>query len=145
MRFFVVLAALFALTSPLSAAEAGALYRVESAVWCSGDLRGQPRLDLSPGASESFEIDAGDERWRLRVEVEPPSEHEGAAPGSVWLKVDIEQWVDGGWQFLTDTMIGTPLGEPGRITVVGESEAESTPELAPLYVEMVTSRIDAGN
>ncbi|MGB0514617.1 MAG: hypothetical protein ACPGJE_07230, partial [Wenzhouxiangellaceae bacterium] len=80
--------------------------------------------------------------WRLTVEVESPAEGEGAEADSVWLKVDIEQWLEGEWEFLTDTMIGTPLGRPGKITVMGASDDESTPERAPLYVEMVASRIE---
>ena len=117
------------LTAPLSAAEqaAGASkYRIESAVWCEGELRGQPRLTLVPGARDSFEISARDNRWRLTVEVEPPAEAEGAEPDSLWLKVDI----------------GTPLGRPGKITVMGETDEDSTPDRAPLYVEMVASRIE---
>jgi len=130
--------------APLAAEEASSdnTYRIESAVWCEGELRGQPRLTLSPGARDSFEVSARDSRWRLTVEVEPPAEAEGAAPESLWLKVDIEQWLDGEWEFLTDTIIGTPLGRPGKITVMGASDEDSTPDRAPLYVEMVASRIE---
>ncbi|MFU8877376.1 MAG: hypothetical protein ACNA7E_04480, partial [Wenzhouxiangellaceae bacterium] len=46
-------------------------YRIDTAVWCSGDLRGQPVLELAPGEVETFTINASDSRWRLSVEVEP--------------------------------------------------------------------------
>ncbi|MFU8833579.1 MAG: hypothetical protein ACNA7J_15690, partial [Wenzhouxiangella sp.] len=59
------------------------------------------------------------------------------------LRIDIEQEVDGEWEFITDTIIGTPLGQPGRVTVVGSGEGESSPHLAPLFVELITSRIAA--
>lgn len=115
-------------------------YRVESAVWCSGELRGEPELVLKPGVPGVFEIHSPASSWRLSVEVEPPAASEGA-PDSLWFKVGIEQQVDGGWEFLTDTMLGTPLGRPGIITVVGEGEQDASPETAPLYVEMTASRI----
>ncbi len=117
-------------------------YRVDTAVWCSGDLRGQPVMTMAPGEPETFTINAGETRWRLKVEVEPSAESEGAIGGAVWLRVDIEQEVDGEWEFITDTIIGTPLGQPGRITLVGDSEEESTPTMAPLYVELTTTRVD---
>jgi len=116
------------------------LYRVESAVWCSGELRGEPELVLRPGVPGVFEIHSPDSSWRLSVEVEPPGASEGA-PDALWFKVGIEQQVDGQWQFLTDTMLGTPLGRPGVITVVEEGDQGSGPETAPLYVEMTASRI----
>lgn len=117
-------------------------FRIESAVWCSGELRGQPRLDLAAGETGEFEIDGAGTRWRLTVELEPTSVAEGPDPDSVWLKVGIEEQVDGEWEFLTDTMIGQPLGQPGRITVSGAGEDEAEPGTAPLYVEMVAIRID---
>ncbi|HMB38551.1 MAG TPA: hypothetical protein VKO85_05695 [Wenzhouxiangellaceae bacterium] len=116
-------------------------YAVESAVWCSGELRGEPELVLSPGVPGTFEIHGPESSWRLSVEVEPPAESEGAIVESLWFKVGIEQRVDGRWEFLTDTMLGTPLGEPAIITVVEEGEQDSGPETAPLYVEMTAKRI----
>lgn len=115
-------------------------YRVESAVWCSGELRGEPELVLAPGVPGVFEIHSPDSSWRLSVEVEPPAVGEGA-PDALWLKVGIEQQVDGRWEFLTDTMLGTPLGTPGIITVVEDGEQDSGPETAPLYIEMTASRV----
>ena len=126
--------------APAAAVEES-LYRVESAVWCSGELRGEPELVLRPGVPGVFEIHSPDSSWRLSVEVEPPGASEGA-PDALWFKVGIEQQVDGQWQFLTDTMLGTPLGRPGVITVVEEGDHGSGPETAPLYVEMTASRID---
>jgi len=117
-------------------------YAIESAVWCSGELRGEPELVLSPGVPDTFEIHSPDSSWRLSVEVDPPGESEGAIAESLWFKVGIEQRVDGRWEFLTDTMLGTPLGEPAIITVVEQGAQESGPETAPLYVEMIASRID---
>ncbi|MDT8438220.1 MAG: hypothetical protein RQ729_04330 [Wenzhouxiangellaceae bacterium] len=138
--------ALVALLLPLAAAAAEnpspLLYEIETAVWCSGDLRGQPRLQLAPGAADSFVINANDVRWRLQVEVEETSAAESPDADTVWLKVGIEQEIDGEWEFITDTMLGAPLGETGRITVVGESEAEETPDRAPLYVELMTKRVE---
>ena len=125
-----------------SADETQQRFRIESAVWCSGELRGQPRLDLAAGETGEFEIDGAGTRWRLQVEVESPSATEGAQPDSVWLKVGIDEQVDGEWEFLTDTMIGQPLGQSGRITVSGADDGESEPGTAPLYVEMVAIRIE---
>jgi len=126
--------------APIDAADQSR-YRVESAVWCSGELRGEPELVLEPGVPGVFEIHGPDSSWRLSVEVKPPGVAEGA-PDALWFKVGIEQQVDGRWEFLTDTMLGTPLGKPGIITVVEQGEQDSGPETAPLYVEMTASRID---
>ena len=114
-------------------------YRIESAVWCFGELRGRPELQLSPGVPGTFEIDGPDSSWRLSVEVETPAQSEGAAPDSLWFKVGIEQMVDGQWEFLTDTMLGTPVGKPGIVTVV-DDEPDSGPKSAPLYVELTATR-----
>lgn len=116
-------------------------YRIESAVWCSGELRGEPELLLQPGVPGTFEIHSPESSWRLSVGVEPPGDSEGARAESLWFKVGIEQMVDGEWEFLTDTMLGTPLGEPGVITVVDEGQAEG-PETASLYVELTAQRVD---
>lgn len=141
-RLWICLVASFMAGGAGASEPAGTKYRVESEVWCSGDLRGQPELLIAPGESQHFEIDAPNTRWRLNVGVEPPAESEGAAPGAVWLKVDIEQFVDGKWQFITDTMLGTPLGQPGRITVVEQGQTESDPGTAPLYVEMTATAVE---
>lgn len=146
MRFYAALA--FLVLPALAIAQAGSgeaaaepRYRVESAVWCSGELRGEPELLLEPGVPGVFEIHSPDSSWRLSVEVEPPAAAEGA-PDALWFKVGIEQQIDGRWEFLTDTMLGTPLGRPGVITVVEDGEQDSGPETAPLYVEMTASRIE---
>jgi len=136
----IVFAAI-SLLLPLAVVAAESEFRVHSAIWCSGELRGQPELLLSPGETESFEIHASDATWRLNVEVEEPGATENAAPDSVWFKVGIEQQIDGEWQFLTDTMLGTPLGESGRISVVDEGGPEG-PEGAPLYVELTAHRVE---
>ncbi|MBL38749.1 MAG: hypothetical protein CMP07_10125 [Xanthomonadales bacterium] len=144
---FVLAACLMVLALPAAAQPApvdgadSTRYRVESAVWCSGELRGEPELLLQPGVPGVFEVHSPDSSWRLSVEVEPPGEAEGA-PDALWFKVGIEQQVDGRWEFLTDTMLGTPLGRPGVITVVEEGEQESGPETAPLYIEMTASRVE---
>lgn len=119
-------------------------YRVESAVWCSGEFRGDPELLLNPGLPGVFEIHSPDSSWRFSVEVEPPAVSEGAAPDSLWIKVGIEQEIDGQWEFLTDTMLGTPIGTPGIITVVEDGAPESGPKNAPLYVEMTVERVQPG-
>jgi hypothetical protein len=117
-------------------------FRIESTVWCSGELRAQPRLNLVAGETGEFEIDGDGTRWRLRVELEPTSVAEGPDPDSVWLKVGIEEQVDGEWEFLTDTMVGTPLGEPGRVSVSGPGEEDLPSSAASLYVELVATRIE---
>ena len=127
-------------TAPVDAGDE-TRYRVESAVWCSGELRGEPELLLAPGVPGVFEIHGPDSSWRLSVEVETPGVAEGA-PDALWFKVGIEQQVEGRWEFLTDTMLGTPLGKPGIITVVEAGERDSSPETAPLYVEMTASRVE---
>lgn len=145
MRLFAVL---LLLTIPLLSAaqvdpvdgEDAPRYRIESAVWCSGELRGEPELLLSPGVPGTFEIHSPDSSWRLSVEVETPTENEGAASESLWFKVGIEQRVDGEWEFLTDTMLGTPMGKPGIVTVVDNGEQDAGPETAPLYVELTATR-----
>ncbi|HKL53217.1 MAG TPA: hypothetical protein VJ902_04610 [Wenzhouxiangellaceae bacterium] len=116
-------------------------YAIESAVWCSGQLRGEPELLLRPGIPGTFEIHSPDSSWRLSVEVDTPDESEGAIAESLWLKVGIEQRIDGRWEFLTDTMLGTPLGKPGIISVVEQGEHDSSRDTAPLYVEMTAQRI----
>lgn len=117
-------------------------YAIDSAVWCSGELRGEPELILSPGVPGTFEIHSPDSSWRLSVEVDTPGESEGAIAESLWFKVGIEQRVDGRWEFLTDTMLGTPLGKPGIITVVEDGEQDSSPKTAPLYVELTARRVE---
>lgn len=130
------------LPGAVAAAESpGLMYQVETAVWCSGDLRGESELKLEAGQSESVEIEANDTTWRLSVEVENTTPAEVPDPDSVWLKVGIEQQIDGEWEFVTDTMMGQPLGETARLTVIGSDDAEASPELAPLYVELVAKRL----
>ena len=119
-------------------------YAIESAVWCAGQLRGEPELVLSPGIPGTFEIHGPDSSWRLSVEIDTPAEGEGAIAESLWFKVGIEQRVDGHWEFLTDTMLGTPLGKPGIITVVEQGAQDAGRETAPLYVEMTAQRIEPG-
>lgn len=132
---------MLALLSPIAHADQPQ-YRIDAAVWCSGQLRGQPELILTPGKTGSFEIDAPESDWRLTVEIEPAADNEHAMRESLWYKVGIEQKIDGQWEFLTDTMLGTPLGEPGRISVVDEDGSEA-PESAPLYVELTASRAES--
>ncbi|PKL95113.1 MAG: hypothetical protein CVV18_06715 [Gammaproteobacteria bacterium HGW-Gammaproteobacteria-8] len=142
MTRVLCIACLILIAATAVAEEPQQRFRIESAVWCSGELRGQPRLDLAIGETGKFEIDAVDSRWRLQVEIEPPAATEGAQPDSIWLKVGIEEQVDGEWEFLTDTMIGQPLGQSGRITVSGTDDDQSQPGTAPLYVEMIATRIE---
>ena len=140
--FIIIALPLVAMAQAASVENAdGVRYRVESVVWCSGELRGEPELVLKPAVPGVFEIHGPDSSWRLSVEVEPPGDAEGAAPDALWFTVGIEQQVDGRWEFLTDTMLGTPLGKPGVITVVEPGEQDADPETAPLYIEMTASRI----
>lgn len=113
-------------------------YRVETAVWSEGQLRGEPELELEAGKAGRFVVRSPESGWRIGVEVEPPAEHEQADPEALWLKVGIEQWIDGEWVFLTDTMLGTPAGEPGRISVVEDDPGGETvgAEDARLYIEL---------
>lgn len=147
MRFFVALVLLAAVPGLATALAApgdtldGTRYRVETEVWCSGQLRGEPELLLKAGVPGTFEIHSPDSSWRLSVEVEPPQAYEGA-PDALWFKVGVEQRVDGQWEFLTDTILGTPLGTPGVITVVENAEQESNPKTASLYVELTARRVD---
>ncbi|MEX2498370.1 MAG: hypothetical protein WD397_05795 [Wenzhouxiangellaceae bacterium] len=127
---------------PVEGGKVAPTYVIDSAVWCSGELRGEPELTLAAGIPGTFEIHSPESSWRLSVEVEAPGETEGAAPESLWFKVGIEQRVDGEWEFLTDTMLGTPLGKPGIITVVDDGEQDSSPKTAPLYVELTARRVD---
>lgn len=122
-------------------------YRIESAIWCSGELHGQPELLLSPGVPGTFEIDGPEPEssWRLSLEVEPPGEAEGASPDSVWFEVGIEQMVDGQWEFITNTMLGTPMGKPGSVVVVEHDDPDVDPKSAPLYVELTAHRADGAD
>lgn len=148
MRFMVMMMLLAspllasAQADPVEGGEAAPTYVIESAVWCSGELRGEPELTLAAGIPGTFEIHSPESSWRLSVQVEAPGEAEGAAPGSLWFKVGIEQRVDGEWEFLTDTMLGTPMGKPGVITVVEGDEQDSGGKNAPLYVELTARRAD---
>lgn len=116
-------------------------YELRMQVWCAGELRGEPTLVLAPGRPEAAIAEGGGNRWRLRVEVEETTPAELTDPDSVWLKVSIEQEVDGEWSFITDTMLGTRLGEIGRITVLGAEDNEDSVPNAPLYVELTASRL----
>lgn len=120
-----------------------AKYRIEATVWSGGELRGRPELILTPGTPGRFEIHGPDSSWRIGVDVEPPSPTENADPDALWLRVGIEQRIDGEWEFLTDTMLGTPLGRPGRISVVEDSEGEAAarPEDAALYLELTAEAV----
>ena len=126
-------------------ADAPAKYRIEATVWSGGELRGRPELILTPGTPGRFEIHGPESSWRVAVDVEPPTPGENADPDALWFRVGIEQRIDGEWVFLTDTMLGTPLGRPGRISVVedaeGESEAEPEPEDAALYLELTAEAV----
>jgi hypothetical protein len=125
--------------------DAPAKYRIEATVWSGGELRGRPELILEPGTPGRFEIHGPNSSWRIGVDVEPPSPGENADPDALWLRVGIEQRVDDEWVFLTDTMLGTPLGRPGRISVVedSEGEAQAEPEDAALYLELTAEAVHA--
>lgn len=138
----LVAALVLAAAMPLAAATDAPRYRIEASVRCGGELRAQPRLILAAGEPESFEVEADDRRWRLSVEVEEPSATEGANPDALWLRVGIEEWIEGEWDPLTDTMIGTPLGRPGRVSVADPGEEDLPSSEVSLYVELVATRID---
>jgi hypothetical protein len=134
----LLLAATWASAQDAGSSEPGR-YRIETAVWSEGQLRGEPELELAAGKAGRFVVRGPESAWRIGVEVEPPEAHEQADPGALWLKVGIEQWIDGEWVFLTDTMLGTPAGEPGRISVVEDDAGGEAvgAEDARLFVVLV--------
>jgi hypothetical protein len=124
----------------LAPVAAGAVerYEVSARVWIDGEQRGTPVLVVEQGKQARIEVAGDDDGWRMSVLVEAPQAHEGADPGGVWMSVGLDRKGPDGWQHLTDTLIGTPLGKPGRISVVApDAPDDAGPEHADLYVELV--------
>src|SRR6056297_1426894 len=133
LRCFVLLAALL----PLSAAGAER-YEISARVWIDGELRGTPVLIVEPDKTASIRVGNGHSAWRMSVLVEAPDPSEAADPGGIWMVVGLDRKTGDGWEHLTETLIGTPLGETGRISVVApDAPADASPEQAQLYVELV--------
>lgn len=133
----VLLAALVPIAT--SAAER---YEVSARVWIDGEQRGTPVIVVEEGKQARIEVAGEDDGWRMRVLVEAPQAHEGADPGGVWMSVGLDRKGPDGWQHLTDTLIGTPLGKPGRISVVApDAPDDAGPEGAELYVELVARSV----
>lgn len=123
------------------AADAAEPYQISARVWIDGELRGTPTLMVPSEETATIEVGNGAGAWRMSIRVEHPREHEAADPGGIWMTVGLDQKVGEDWEHLTETLIGTPLGEPGRISVVApDAPAEATPEQAQLYVELVARK-----
>lgn len=119
----------------------GPQYSVKTKVWMNGDLRGTPELVVQAESDAMIENRSGDDAWRMHVLVEAPHESENAMDGAIWIKLGIEQEVDGEWEFLTDTLLGLPPGQTGSISVVGEHVEIATPENANLFVEVTVQPV----
>jgi len=138
MRTSSAIACLLILTALAAAAQPASHYRVEASVWNRGVLTGEHQLVLPPAQPERFEAGSGDTTWRVEIELESPEATEGADPDALWFRVGIEQRIDGDWVFLTDTMIGTRLGQPGHVSVVDNAEdgRAVARENAALWIEL---------
>lgn len=114
-------------------------YEVAARIWIDGELRGTPTVVVEPDTDATIEAATGDSGWRMDLRIEPALDAEGAEPDAVWIRVGISEKVDGQWQFLTDTMLGTRLGTPGQFSVVEDAgdEGRTVPrEEAALFVEL---------
>jgi hypothetical protein len=127
-----------------AAAGAAERYRVEATVWIDGQQRGTPVIVVEEGRQARIEVADNNDGWRMSVLVETPRAEEQADPGGVWLTVGLDRNGPDGWEHLTDTLIGTPLGKPGRISVVApDAPADAGPEQAELYVELIARRAES--
>ncbi|GAB4169266.1 MAG: hypothetical protein Kow0020_02930 [Wenzhouxiangellaceae bacterium] len=140
MRAWIIALGLL-LTTWAQAAEP-ARYRVEATAQCAGQPCGNlPTLTLSAGEPGTLEIVGANGAWRLHIEVDEPGQDEGAQAGATWLKVGIEERSGDGWEELTETMLGTPPGQPARLVI---SEADDDAQGLPpaLVVEFVCTPDD---
>jgi hypothetical protein len=138
LRCLVVLLAALA---PLAASAAEG-YEISARVWIEGELRGTPTITVLEDSEARIAV-GGEDGWRLSVRVEAPLADEGADPDGLWMTVGLDRKVPEGWQHLTETLIGTPLGKPGRISVVApDAPADADPKQAQLHVELVARRLD---
>ncbi|MEM7055236.1 MAG: hypothetical protein AAF446_11945 [Pseudomonadota bacterium] len=140
----VVITALLLLLSMSIAVAEQALpqYMIQTKVWMDGELRGEPLLQVEANSEAMItqQVNEGS-AWRMNVLVEAPGEHENAIEGAIWLKLSIEEEVDGEWAFLTDTMLGLPAGQTGNLSVVDEGIEIATPENARLFVEVTVEPV----
>jgi hypothetical protein len=135
-------AVLLALLLPLSVT-AAQRYEISARVWIDGELRGTPTLMVEPEKTANIEVSGHSVDWRMSVLVEAPGPSEAADPGGIWMAVGLDRKVDGSWEHLTETLIGTPLGEPGRISVTGSgAAADAAPEQAQLHVEFIARELN---
>lgn len=140
MRLLLVLAAVLAFSSALAREQ----FLVESELWIDGQLRGTPVMVVDAGqpAMMSHLDDqewVNHDTWRLEVEVEPDSDRLSPVQ-TYWVSVAIQHLVDGHWEYLADSIMGVPEGEPATLSVVDDGQ-EPTPESARLYLRLRTSRL----
>ncbi len=119
-------------------------FLVESSLWIDGQAQQVPAMVvqsrepglLTPMAADGSLIE-GD--WRLQVEVEP-ADDPLALSESLWVYVTVDQFVNGDWENLIDSILGVPEGEVSALSVNGD-DGPHDPATAQLYLEIRTSRL----
>lgn len=123
-------------------------FLVESTLWLDGQVQHVPAMVVKaqePGLLMPTAPDGGvsEGSWRLQVEVEPvddplvPTE-------SLWVNVTIDQFEDGVWTNLSDSLLGVPEGETATLSV-DDGDNAPDPTTAQLYLEIRTSRLRPAN
>lgn len=131
------------LTAGLSAAS-DQQFLVESSLWLDGQPQQVPAMVVrsqEPGFLMPTESDDGivDGSWRLQVEVEP-ADDPLALTDSLWIYVTVDQFADGDWENLADSILGVPEGEVSTLSVSGD-DGRHDPATAHVYLEIRTSRL----
>ncbi len=119
-------------------------FLVESTLWLEGQSQPVPAMVVKarePGflmpAAEGGSVSDGS--WRLQVEVDLVDDPL-IPTDSLWVTVTIDQFEDGAWENLIDSMLGVPEGEIATLSVVDGDNA-SDPATAHVYLEIRTSRL----
>lgn len=118
-------------------------FLIEVELWLQGEKHGEPIMVVTAGeeASISRTDEAGEEGWRLTVEVERPGRQEGAPFGALWLHVGVHQLLDGTWEHLADSILGVPEGQAATLSVVEGEVERPGPENSIVFLTARTSRV----
>lgn len=106
-------------------------HMIDVALWIQGEQQvvngpialdsGQGRLEIENSHLFEFQIDPVDDPL--------------APQGATWLTISMSVWnhETGQWDFITDTLLGAPLGQD-QVFTVANADREVTPEASDVYL-----------
>jgi len=126
----------------LGMAQANDQFVVESELWIEGQVHEVPVMIVTAGepAMVSRKEDLGEERWRLEIELEPDGDALSPVP-THWVSVAIQQFSDGEWEFLADSILGVPEGQVATLSVDEGDVSDPSPENSMVFMNIGVSRL----